>query len=137
MENNFAVLQIYHQMFTIYEPWNRDLKYLLFYSTLYKNYTFHYCYCSSKSNEACYKDYLTNSTNKAKDLVPQLIPPEEPTTCCMSGCANCVWLDYAEKLTEYYKDGGEKSVKEINDRISDPNIKAYLLHEIRMKSKTE
>lgn len=61
---------------------------------------------------------------------------EEPTTCCMSGCANCVWLDYADKLSEYFKDGGEKALKEINEKVSDPNIKTFLLHELRMRSKT-
>ncbi|XP_030758625.1 oxidoreductase-like domain-containing protein 1 isoform X2 [Sitophilus oryzae] len=70
-----------------------------------------------------------NSNEKPKE------PPEEPTTCCMSGCANCVWLDYAEELCKYYRDGGEKAIKEINERISDPSIKAYLLHEIRMRNK--
>ncbi|XP_019761019.1 oxidoreductase-like domain-containing protein 1 [Dendroctonus ponderosae] len=66
---------------------------------------------------------------------PSIQAPEEPATCCMSGCANCVWLEYAEKLTEYYRDGGETSVKEINEKITDPSIKAYLLFEIRMRSK--
>lgn len=61
--------------------------------------------------------------------------PEEPTSCCMSGCANCVWLEYAESLSEYYKDGGEKAIEEINQRVSDSNIKAFLLHELRMRNK--
>lgn len=61
--------------------------------------------------------------------------PEEPTTCCMSGCANCVWLEYAEKLTEYYKDGGDLALKEINDNVTDSNIKAFLLHELRMRNR--
>lgn len=61
---------------------------------------------------------------------------DEPTTCCMSGCANCVWLDYAEKLSQQFKDGGERAVQEINDRVSDPNIRAFLLHEIRMRNKS-
>lgn len=60
--------------------------------------------------------------------------PEEPTTCCMSGCANCVWLDYAEKLSEYYRDGGEQAIKEINEKVADPNIRAFLLHELRMRN---
>ncbi|KAJ8915174.1 hypothetical protein NQ315_000427 [Exocentrus adspersus] len=60
--------------------------------------------------------------------------PEEPTTCCMSGCSNCVWLDYAEKLSEYYRDRGERAVKEINEKVTDPSIKAFLLHELRMRN---
>lgn len=59
--------------------------------------------------------------------------PEAPTTCCMSGCANCVWLEYAEKLTKYFQDGGEQAMKEINEKVEDPSIRAYLLHELRMR----
>jgi len=62
--------------------------------------------------------------------------PEEPTTCCMSGCANCVWLEYAEKINAYYRDGGESAMKEINLRVHDTNIKAFLMHELRMRQKT-
>nr|XP_008196621.1 PREDICTED: oxidoreductase-like domain-containing protein 1 isoform X2 [Tribolium castaneum] len=61
--------------------------------------------------------------------------PEEPTTCCMSGCANCVWLEYAEKLSQMYKDGGEEALKQINEKVTDPNMKAFLLHELRMRKK--
>ena len=56
-------------------------------------------------------------------------PPEPPTTCCMSGCANCVWIDYAEKLKEYYCDGGQTAKEEIM-KIEDPNMRAFLLMEI-------
>lgn len=62
--------------------------------------------------------------------------PEEPTTCCMSGCPNCVWLDYAEKLSAYYQDGGERAIKEINEKVQDSNVRAFLLHELRMRNKT-
>ncbi|XP_023349050.1 oxidoreductase-like domain-containing protein 1 isoform X2 [Eurytemora carolleeae] len=34
--------------------------------------------------------------------------PEVPTTCCMSGCANCVWLNYAEDLARYFENRAEK-----------------------------
>ncbi|CAG9773662.1 unnamed protein product [Ceutorhynchus assimilis] len=86
-----------------------------------------YCTTSKHDNEQ------NPDTHGTKDVV--LEAPEEPNTCCMSGCANCVWLEYAEKLTEYYKDGGEKSIREINEKITDSNIKAYLLHELRMRNK--
>lgn len=54
----------------------------------------------------------------------------------MSGCANCVWLEYAEKLTEYFKDGGERAIKEINEKVDDPSVKAFLLQELRMRKKS-
>ncbi len=56
-------------------------------------------------------------------------PPELPTTCCQSGCANCVWIQYAEDVAKYYKDGGAKA-KEAIDQIEDPNLRAFVLLEI-------
>ena len=56
-------------------------------------------------------------------------PPDPPTTCCMTGCANCVWIEHAEKLKEYYSDGGSKAREEIM-KIEDPNMRAFLLLEI-------
>lgn len=54
--------------------------------------------------------------------------PDPPTNCCMSGCANCVWITYAFEISEYLKDGGEKARVEI-EKIKDPIIKAFVLEE--------
>ena len=70
-------------------------------------------------------------TNKRDGL------PQAPSTCCMTGCPNCVWLAYAEELTEYFQDGGEKAAREIEDNVTDSNVKAYLMHELRMKQKAK
>ncbi|CAM1318685.1 OXLD1 (predicted) [Pycnogonum litorale] len=52
-------------------------------------------------------------------------PPTAPSTCCMSGCANCVWIKYSEELIEYYNDGGEKA-REAIEQMEDENVKAFL-----------
>ena len=71
----------------------------------------------------------TNS-DLAKSVSPNLgNPPEPPITCCMSGCVNCVWIQYAEDLTKYYKDGGERVRKEI-EKIEDPNMKMIVKMEL-------
>lgn len=62
--------------------------------------------------------------------------PEVPETCCMQGCPNCVWLEYAENISKYFKDGGEQAIKEINERVDDPSLKAFLLHELRTRKKS-
>ncbi|CAH1996921.1 unnamed protein product [Acanthoscelides obtectus] len=84
------------------------------------------------------KDIIHTSVptkNAPDDKVVSEGPPEEPTNCCMSGCPTCVWLDYAEKLVEYYKDGDEKALKEIDEKITDPSLKSYLFFELRMRLK--
>lgn len=61
--------------------------------------------------------------------------PEEPTTCCMSGCANCVWIDYAEKIKQILVDKDSKYIsKIILDKIQDPNMKAFLSMELKSKN---
>ena len=64
------------------------------------------------------------------------IPPEPPTTCCMSGCANCVWLDHAEDLIQYYDKKGlskDKILQDIELQVSDPMIKAFVILEIKSR----
>jgi len=59
-------------------------------------------------------------------------PPEEPPAglCCMSGCANCVYLEHAKELMAYYADGGAKAVESLN-QIKDPTMKAFLKFEFQ------
>ncbi|KAF7393065.1 hypothetical protein HZH66_008898 [Vespula vulgaris] len=57
----------------------------------------------------------------------------EPTNCCMSGCTNCVWIQYAEKLTNSLKVSNLDVQKEIMDKIQDPNMKAFLSMELRCR----
>uniref|UniRef100_A0A0K2URP2 Oxidoreductaselike domain containing 1 [Microtus ochrogaster] n=2 Tax=Lepeophtheirus salmonis TaxID=72036 RepID=A0A0K2URP2_LEPSM len=64
--------------------------------------------------------------------------PEAPTTCCMSGCHNCVWLDYAEDVIKHYNDLGltlsyEKILDDIDAKIDDSMMKSFIKLEIRMK----
>ena len=58
--------------------------------------------------------------------------PDPPTSCCMSGCANCVWIQYAEQLVEIYKDNGEATRNTLKN-IQDPNMKAFLQMELQIK----
>lgn len=60
--------------------------------------------------------------------------PEEPTTCCMSGCANCVWIDYAEKVKNILADKDSKYIEQfVLEKIQDPNMKAFLSMEFKSK----
>lgn len=60
--------------------------------------------------------------------------PEEPTTCCMSGCANCVWIEYAEQVKSILAGSDSKQVSQmILDKIQDPNMKAFLSMELKSK----
>jgi len=65
-------------------------------------------------------------------------PPTLPNTCCMSGCANCVWLDYAEEVVRFYKNRGEQMdfaslLREVDRNIDDPMIKAFIKMELKSK----
>lgn len=58
--------------------------------------------------------------------------PEPPNNCCMSGCANCVWITYAQELAELYKDSG-KAADSVMNAIDDPSLKFFLNLELKDK----
>lgn len=58
-------------------------------------------------------------------------PPEPPVDCCMSGCANCVWIKYADELKDYYCDGKERALQEI-ELMENESLKAFLKLELSL-----
>lgn len=49
----------------------------------------------------------------------------------MSGCANCVFIEYAEEITRIFSDGGHLAKEIIMDNIEDSNMRAFLFMELR------
>lgn len=60
----------------------------------------------------------------------QLPPP--PDNCCMSNCANCVWIVYAQELERMFHDGGATAKKLILKKMEDPSMRAFLSMELTM-----
>lgn len=61
--------------------------------------------------------------------------PIPPTWCCERGCHNCVWISYAEEMSEYYQDAGLKVDKAIDEHVKDENLKAFIKMEIKLQQK--
>ncbi|XP_043479314.1 uncharacterized protein LOC122509370 [Leptopilina heterotoma] len=57
-----------------------------------------------------------------------------PTSCCMSGCANCVWIQYAERVSQLLKESDKDFNKIIMDKVEDPNMRAFLEMELRCRN---
>lgn len=58
-----------------------------------------------------------------------------PTNCCRSGCVNCVWVEYVERLTQRYLNpelGRERILAEL-DTLEDQSIKAFIKLELRSR----
>lgn len=58
--------------------------------------------------------------------------PEPPTNCCMSGCANCVWIQYAEDISSKLRDGSDAVREIIMKEVQDTNMRSFLEMELRM-----
>jgi len=82
-------------------------------------------YSSQQSKTSVTDAVAAHSENCATDINL----PEVPTCCCMSGCANCVYIQYAMEMTDYFKDNGTSALKAI-DAIEDEGVKTFLKMEI-------
>ncbi|XP_061713583.1 oxidoreductase-like domain-containing protein 1 [Cydia pomonella] len=58
---------------------------------------------------------------------------EPPTACCQSGCANCVFIVWAETLTKKMNNAGPEIVEKIMKSVQDPSLRAYLEMELRLR----
>jgi len=77
--------------------------------------------------------YVTENKLKSDGVIPGRGPPPEiPTGCCGSGCANCVWIEYAEEMAKYYGAMGQSQAMEAIYQIEDPSLKAFLTLEMKL-----
>ena len=79
-----------------------------------------------------------DSTDSNDTLLTKLEPPTN--LCCMEGCVNCVWIEYVENMAkEYSRKNQTLDIQEIIDQIendiSDPNIRAFIILEVKSKTR--
>lgn len=63
-------------------------------------------------------------------LFEQILAP--PTNCCMSGCGNCVWIQYAEELSSRLRGGSDVARDIIMKEVQDTNMRSFLEMELRL-----
>ena len=80
------------------------------------------------------------STNEASEGITrgpfQGQPPEPPELgiCCMTGCANCVWIKHVEELKGFYQEKGKDAAKKAIEQVPDENLKAFLKIELDLNN---
>ena len=98
-------------------------------------------YLFRPSNRTIVLSSLRECTSKSTDMESSTSFPEAPSNmCCMSGCANCVWLDYADDMIKAYSEKGKQLeidviLQEIDEKINDPMIKSFIKLELKSKFK--
>uniref|UniRef100_A0A8B9QZ02 Oxidoreductase-like domain-containing protein n=1 Tax=Anas platyrhynchos TaxID=8839 RepID=A0A8B9QZ02_ANAPL len=85
-------------------------------------------------------DHRAETPGDEGSETPFSAPPpdlEPPSNCCMSGCANCVWIQHVERLLRHYGDGGERALEAVERHVQDESIKMLLRTEIRLRAKKD
>ncbi|XP_065362626.1 uncharacterized protein LOC135956064 [Calliphora vicina] len=77
------------------------------------------------------KTVCANFLRYSSDISNEIELPPEPTTCCMSGCANCVWIEYAETVAKLMDGNCDKARQLVLNKIQDPNLKMFLAIELK------
>lgn len=90
-------------------------------------------YCDENNNDNVNNVKIKRPIVKVTDIDSEVDLLEEPTTCCMSGCTNCVWIEYADKLSEKLKNSNDDVQNIIMNKIQDPNMRAFLSMELKCR----
>nr|XP_034830344.1 oxidoreductase-like domain-containing protein 1 [Maniola hyperantus] len=85
--------------------------------------------------------YCNNQTNEADEEKEREIErikknaslEEPPTGCCGTGCANCVFIVWAEALSSKMQNAGPEIAEKIMKSVDDPSMRAYLELELRIR----
>ncbi|CAD5226342.1 unnamed protein product [Bursaphelenchus xylophilus] len=86
-----------------------------------------------------------STANKTPEL-PVFPEPPDPLSCCGSGCQNCIWIEYAEKVGQFFKEHPEgnkltaaqkeeKIQRLLRENVTDTNLRAYLSIEVKTNMK--
>ncbi|EZA52804.1 hypothetical protein DMN91_008661 [Ooceraea biroi] len=89
-----------------------------------------HCYRRSLSIRKDGEENKNRNDDTKESIIDDLA---EPTNCCMSGCANCVWIQYAERLSDAMEASDFDLQKAILERVQDPNMRAFLTMELRCR----
>ncbi|XP_022830941.1 uncharacterized protein LOC111359584 isoform X2 [Spodoptera litura] len=84
----------------------------------------------------CTTTSQTTDDEKARELeriAKEASIDEPPTSCCQSGCANCVYIVWAEALSAKIQNVGPEVSDKILEMVQDPSMKAYLEMELRIR----
>ncbi|EDV95002.1 oxidoreductase-like domain-containing protein 1 [Drosophila grimshawi] len=86
--------------------------------------------CGLQLAAALHPRHLSDKDGSDKEDADIELPPE-PTTCCMSGCANCVWVEYAQTVAKILGDNDERARQIVLAKIKDPNLRMFLSMEMQ------
>ncbi|XP_047995536.1 oxidoreductase-like domain-containing protein 1 [Leguminivora glycinivorella] len=84
-------------------------------------------YCTAKTEAEIEKE------KELERLANDASIDEPPTACCQSGCANCVFIVWAETLTKKMNNAGPEIAEKIMKSVEDPSMRAYLELELRLR----
>ncbi|XP_032519723.2 oxidoreductase-like domain-containing protein 1 [Danaus plexippus] len=93
--------------------------------------------CKIYSRTFCEQSNLTDAEKEKEKEIQRIMQnaslDEPPTACCQSGCANCVFIIWAEALSSKMDNAGPEIAERIMKNIDDPSMRAYLELELRIR----
>ncbi|KAI6181493.1 Oxidoreductase-like domain-containing protein 1 isoform X1 [Aphelenchoides besseyi] len=96
---------------------------------------------SSANNRAA---SLSTADSKLSSKYSCFPDSPDPNLCCQSGCSNCVWINYANEVSQHLhehhaeeaktpEERWKKIDKLLDEKVHDPMLKTYLEMEIKYK----
>ncbi|XP_054089053.1 oxidoreductase-like domain-containing protein 1 isoform X2 [Zeugodacus cucurbitae] len=75
---------------------------------------------------------LINHQTRILTQLPENIKlPPTPKPCCLAGCTNCVWVEYAHKLADLFHGYDEKAQEIVLNKVPDPVLRSFLKVELK------